>query len=500
MQRFTAATCAVALLVISAALVHGQADVPPVPGQNNTAAGGPVLLDFTADWCGYCRQMEPVLDQLRQAGYAIRTVDVDRQPQIAQQFRAHSLPCFVMVVDGQEVDRVVGATSGQRLAQMFAAAKQLAPQSAAPAVSPTHPDASPRTGGPPATFAQTSGPTQPPVAQLAVSKSHEPFRPSADATSSPRGDASAGVPSTFAPSTQDLAAAAPAVAPSVASIPGSESEPPLVSAAEGVDVASVPRSVIDRALAASVRLRVEDSDGRSWGSGTIVDVSAGRALIVTCAHIFRESAGNAPVTIDLFGDDTPKGLTGKVVSYDLPSDVALVSFDAPVGVHYVKVAPATHTTSVRQPVVSVGCGHGTMPTAIVSRVVSLDRFLGPPNLQVAGQPIQGRSGGGLFSADGRMIGVCNAADPQDDQGLYAALGAIHAELDRAGRGDVFAPASGDDGTLLASADSSPFEMAPAMPERRRAADEGGPVNTAAHGTPGGIPPVRPAPAAAPPTG
>ncbi|MEZ6069162.1 MAG: thioredoxin domain-containing protein [Pirellulales bacterium] len=322
MQRFTAATCAVALLVISAALVHGQADVPPVPGQNNTTAGGPVLLDFTADWCGYCRQMEPVLDQLRQAGYAIRTVDVDRQPQIAQQFRAHSLPCFVMVVNGQEVDRVVGATSGQRLAQMFAAAKQLAPQSAAPAVSPTHPDASPRTGGPPATFAQTSGPTQPPVAQLAVSKSHEPFRPSADATSSPRGDASAGVPSTFAPSTQDLAAAAPAVAPSVASIPGSESEPPLVSAAEGVDIASVPRSVIDRALAASVRLRVEDSDGRSWGSGTIVDVSAGRALIVTCAHIFRESAGDAPVTIDLFGDDTPKGLTGKVVSYDLPSDVA----------------------------------------------------------------------------------------------------------------------------------------------------------------------------------
>jgi hypothetical protein len=46
--------------------------------------------------------------------------------------------------------------------------------------------------------------------------------------------------------------------------------------------------------------------------------------------------------------------------------------------------------------------------------------------------VQGRSGGGLFSAEGYVIGVCNAADPEDDEGLYAAIAAIHAELNQAG--------------------------------------------------------------------
>jgi len=66
-----------------------------------------------------------------------------------------------------------------------------------------------------------------------------------------------------------------------------------------------------------------------------------------------------------------------------------------------------------------------------SRVTALDKFLGPPNIEVSGLPVQGRSGGGLFSEDGLLIGVCNAADPADNEGLYAALAVVHDELDRA---------------------------------------------------------------------
>jgi hypothetical protein len=96
-----------------------------------------------------------------------------------------------------------------------------------------------------------------------------------------------------------------------------------------------------------------------------------------------------------------------------------------------RLAPPGYRVGQGEPVISVGCSHGAAPTAIRSKIVSVDRFQGPPNLQVAGQPVDGRSGGGLFTDDGLLIGVCNAADAIDRQGLYAALPSIHAELDRA---------------------------------------------------------------------
>ena len=69
------------------------------------------------------------------------------------------------------------------------------------------------------------------------------------------------------------------------------------------------------------------------------------------------------------------------------------------------------------------------PTARQSHITSLDKFAGTPNLEVAGLPVQGRSGGGVFTSDGRVIGVCNAAVPGDNEGLYAAVAAIQSELD-----------------------------------------------------------------------
>ena len=63
--------------------------------------------------------MKPTVRSLSQANYPIREVDVTRDPQMARDFRIDRIPCFVMLVNGQEVDRVVGATSSERLVQMF---------------------------------------------------------------------------------------------------------------------------------------------------------------------------------------------------------------------------------------------------------------------------------------------------------------------------------------------------------------------------------------------
>ncbi|MFM7292446.1 MAG: trypsin-like peptidase domain-containing protein, partial [Planctomycetia bacterium] len=134
-----------------------------------------------------------------------------------------------------------------------------------------------------------------------------------------------------------------------------------------------------------------------------------------------------------------------------------------------------------EPVVTVGCDGGDDPTMHHSRVTAVDKYLGPANVQVAGQPVQGRSGGGLFALDGTLIGVCNAADPADNEGLFAALPTVHEQLDEAGLAFVYrsvypscGPVGGPGDVAAVSAGpavpSMPAEMPPVSFDRRDRAD------------------------------
>ncbi len=196
-------------------------------------------------------------------------------------------------------------------------------------------------------------------------------------------------------------------------------------------------------LAASVRLTIVDRDGDSHGSGTIVDARQGEALILTCGHIFRESQGKGKILIDVFGANPMKSVPGRLVSYDLKRDVGLISFRPTGPVTAARVAPAGHKLAAGDPVISVGFDHGGEPSVKPSKVNGLNKFLGPANVQVAGMPVQGRSGGGLFDQQGYVVGVCNAADPADNEGLFAAAAAIQEELDRAGLTALYKPAGTD---------------------------------------------------------
>jgi hypothetical protein len=201
-------------------------------------------------------------------------------------------------------------------------------------------------------------------------------------------------------------------------------------------------------------LTIEDATGRSFGTGTIIDSRGGDALVLTCGHIFRESQGQGRIGVDLFGPGAPQGVAGRVVSYDLEKDVALVAIRPGVPVQVAPVAPKGQPVAKGDQVVTVGCNNGGPATAIYSRVTSLDKFLGPPNLQVAGLPVQGRSGGGLFNAAGQVIGVCNAADPADNEGLYAALPSIHGQLDKAGLSALYQGQAAQPPVALASASAA----------------------------------------------
>jgi hypothetical protein len=65
-------------------------------------------------------------------------------------------------------------------------------------------------------------------------------------------------------------------------------------------------------------------------------------------------------------------------------------------------------------------------------------------------PKQGRSGGGLFTTDGYIAGVCNFAEPRGDHGLYATPRSIYSVLDRNDLAALYSPVTGEPGTLLAS--------------------------------------------------
>lgn len=78
----------------------------------------PVVVDFYADWCGPCKMMAPVIDQLAteyQGKAKIGKLNVDENGVTAQKYRVMSIPTLLIIKNGQVVDTVVGAVPKQHL-------------------------------------------------------------------------------------------------------------------------------------------------------------------------------------------------------------------------------------------------------------------------------------------------------------------------------------------------------------------------------------------------
>ena len=89
--------------------------------QEVMASEKPVLLDFWAPWCGPCRMLSPILDQVaRERGdIKVAKVNVDEEPELASRFRVYSIPTLAVMKGGQLVEQAVGARPKHQILSMF---------------------------------------------------------------------------------------------------------------------------------------------------------------------------------------------------------------------------------------------------------------------------------------------------------------------------------------------------------------------------------------------
>ena len=81
-----------------------------------------VLIDFWASWCGPCRMVSPIVDESAEespAGVKVCKVNVDEQPELAQQFQVMSIPTLLVMKDGKPVASSVGARPKQFIVKMI---------------------------------------------------------------------------------------------------------------------------------------------------------------------------------------------------------------------------------------------------------------------------------------------------------------------------------------------------------------------------------------------
>jgi hypothetical protein len=200
-----------------------------------------------------------------------------------------------------------------------------------------------------------------------------------------------------------------------------------------------------------VRIRIAHEHSTGFSSGTIIHSAANESLILSAARHFKRektaNAGEVPyrINVDLFdgklGGANPnqvhfvETVSGELVDCDFEREVSLVRIRPNRQLPASKVVPRRWEPHVRMEMLTLGCSEGRDATAW-NTVITNPRVRGLAGnadyvaIECRTAPKQGRTGGGLFTTDGYLAGVCNFAEPKDNHGLYATPESIYRLLDR----------------------------------------------------------------------
>jgi thiol-disulfide isomerase/thioredoxin len=329
----------------------------------------PTLLEFSATWCGPCQATRPEVERLKDEGYPVRVIDVEESPSLAKRYKIVPIPAFVVVdSEGHELARRTGAATAKELARFYNETKRKW-QEAADSEDDDGEETREDAGG-------------------ASSDGHKPWE--------------------------------------------------TVVRIKVYNNLSRPRASI------------------GYGSGTVIHSTEDEAIVLTCAHIFHiEELRQSPtpakfplkVKVDLFdgrlsGGKTPQvhtaevDLPAEVIDYNFSNDVGLIRIRPGRRLPFSLVVPPGWTPRENLKLTTVGCSQGHDATAWSTHVTRSSIRLQTQSgvyegTECAYPPLQGRSGGGLFTLDGVLAGVCDFNDgPRGEHGLYASPKSIQKMLEK----------------------------------------------------------------------
>ncbi|WP_145358885.1 trypsin-like peptidase domain-containing protein [Alienimonas californiensis] len=408
------------------------------------------LIWFTMTNCGPCQTIRPFIERMHADGLPIFKVDLNSRPDLAQRFGVNSAPTFLLEVNGEEVHRSSGVPGGdgygvaQRLRTRLTSAMTANAAEIARAERSRQPERLPETPRRPAEPSdvplQLTGGREQGAAEsdrglfdwLKFKKSQEESD-GPKTIDDPFADAD---PSGFA--SADEPGAAPAA-------PSGGYERTAAVDAPPVSPERDPMKTV-------ARIQVFDDAGLNYGSGTVIASRPGRAIVLTCGHIFRSHQPGGRIEVETFADGAPHAWPATLIGFDEKSDVGLLAVQCPTTVPASALAPPGVFPGDK--VVSVGCDGGKEPTRQGHRVQRVPACVGPKNFSCTGQPQLGRSGGGCFDGAGRLMGVVWSRSEDPPEGIYTAIEPINALLDQHGLTALKPPPAG----------STPGEAPAASPE------------------------------------